>query len=95
MTKYKINLVKAKKEVSHSCYFGRPLDYLGFEKELSTLVELLNLNIEGIDCEKYNNSIVIKSEINTTGELLEKVRPEFTRRFCYINYDINNPIIII
>jgi hypothetical protein len=69
---------------------------LSFEEELSTLIELLNINIEGIDCKKYNStSIVIKSEIDNISDLLEKIKPEFTHRFCYINYDANNPITII
>lgn len=96
MTKFKINLTEAPDKMRHGCYLGRPDDYSGFEEELRTLVQLLNLNIEGIFCEEYNNkSIVIESEISTTGELLERIKPEFTSRFCYINYDDKNPITII
>ncbi len=96
MTKYKINLIEAKDEIRSGCYFGRPQDYMGFKEELSTLVQLLNVNIKDIYCKKYSNtSIVIESEINTTNELLERIKPEFTRCSCYINYDINNPVTII
>jgi len=93
MTRYEINLVEAKE---HGPYFDRPEDYINFETELDTLVQLLNINIAGISCKKYSDtSIVIESKINTTDKLLERINPEFISRLCYINYDINNRIKII
>ena len=90
MTRYEINLVEAKDELD------RPEDYINFETELDSLVQLLNMNIAGISCKKYSDtSIVIESEINTTNKLLERIKPEFISRFYYINYDINNRIKII
>ncbi len=93
MTKYKINLVEAKNEATCGCPFGRVIDYAGFNEELSILVELLNQNTWVVSCKKYSDtSIVIESKISTTNELLERIKPEFNRRVCRINYDILNPI---
>jgi hypothetical protein len=58
------------------------------DKEEEAIRYEIQENEAEITCPKCNG-------ITSINKSLEKIKPEFTHRFCYINYDANNPITII